>query len=207
MDAGDLTARLVACHVKVVDHHVEEDAAADGDVCRRWGSRVAAGDLDDVHIPDLPLLNQVAHSLEVVVEAAVEAQLQLHRVLFCHLDRLQPLCHREVDGLLTEDVLAGTGRGHGVVGVGIGGGADEDRIDGGIVDQIHRIGCDLLDAQGARPLLDALIDDDVADAGDADRRYEPGDVVGVELADPSCSDDADRYDVFHCVPLLVTMYS
>ncbi len=130
-----------------MDHHVEEDASADGDVGRRWGSRVTAGDLDDVHIPDLALLDQVAHPLEVVVEAAVEAQLQLHLLLFRHLDRLQSLCDREVDGLFTEDVLARSGRGHGVVGVGIGGGADEDRIDGGIVDQIHRIGRDLLDAQ------------------------------------------------------------
>jgi hypothetical protein len=63
------------------------------------------------------------------IEASIEAHLQLHTSGIRGAERMIDPPEVKRDGLLAEDVLARLRGHHDVVGVGIGGGADDHRID------------------------------------------------------------------------------
>ena len=126
---GHRALHHVVRHVEVVDDHVKEDAAADGDVLGRWGGGVAAGDPQDVQVADRTVGHPVAHRLVPRVEAAVEADHERDARLLDGRQRAVHLREVEADRLLAEDRLAGLGRRDDQVDVGVGARADRHRVD------------------------------------------------------------------------------
>ena len=127
-----------------------------------------------------PLL-QIA---EIGIVAAVEADEQRHAGFCDHRQALFDALDRQRDRLFAEDGLAGAGRLLDQVGVGIGRGADEDRVNvlGGD-DLLHR---GRLRADGGGKLLRRLGNSvgDVGDAGAARSR----DGLRVHIADPASTE-------------------
>ena len=113
VDRGRLGAGLVARHVKIVDGHVEEQAARDRDVVQRRGPRIATGDAQDLWGADAARGRDTAYFSEVRIEAPVEADLQGHAgaLYSAALMRLHGGCGQEglddvpvlVGGIIPED--------------------------------------------------------------------------------------------------------
>ena len=77
-DFGHFATGQIADHIEIMDGHVHEDAARNLDIVHGLMVGVARGDLDDVGLAQTAGGNRVAHHFVVVVEAAVEANLELN---------------------------------------------------------------------------------------------------------------------------------
>src|SRR5207247_1495572 len=122
-------AKKKAGHVEVVDRHVTEDAAGVGDIVARGQARVAAGDDDLPYFTYFAGIDSTAQLDVARVEAAVEghhdARLQGLELGYRGIGLCQVVVHR----LLAQHCLAGVcGQEH-EVGVGVGRGPDDHRID------------------------------------------------------------------------------
>ena len=77
-------------------------------------------------------------------------------------------------------------------GVGIGGGANENRVNLGVVDNIHVVGGNVGDAAGSAPVARAgLVDHRVSDCNDLYAGDGVDQVVDVQLADTAAANDAN----------------
>ena len=105
---------------------------------------------------------------------------------------------RMVDGLFAEDVLAGADRFDGQRRVLVSGGADEDRIDAGIVQDLVIVLRDLLHACIFQPRGDLGFHVRIGNGEDTSLGHAGHDALHVDLADAASSDDAniDHIDVY-----------
>ena len=103
----NVAVREEARHIKIVNRHIEENAARHFNICgiRRFG--VAGRDFQNMRLADFARIVCLADSGEIVVKAAVEADLEFHLGMLCEriCYRLN-FCDRMVNGLFTEYVLA-----------------------------------------------------------------------------------------------------
>lgn len=123
-DSGDFNsfrAGDVADHVEVMDHHIIEDTAGNSDIGSRGRLRVAGGNDNNVGIANGAVLDSVSHRLVVVVEAAVEADLELDTLLFDLSEEVFDLGNVIVNGLLAEYMLASLYSSEGDIAMGVGG--------------------------------------------------------------------------------------
>ena len=179
-----------------MDHHVVEDTAGDLHIVDSGGLGVPGTDLDEVHLSDLSGPDGLVDGPVVVVKAAVEAHLELDpRLLGGGNDLLHPL-NAVIHGLLHEHVLPGLGHFDGVLRVEVRGGADDDRLDFGVLQDDVRVLDDVGDAQPLEELHGLLAHIGVGDGLDLHLRDKFGDVLRMDTTDPSSSDDAD-FNGFH----------
>src|SRR5208282_1326052 len=184
----DFAARLETRHVEIVDHHVQEDSARYGHVGRRGGSGVAGGDLDELRRPDGARLHEIADLAEIVVETAVESDLKQDARLLDGVEGGMDLRDGQVDGLLAEDVLAGLGRLHYQIRMGIGRRANQDRLNVFVGEKIARIPIYVGDSEVLRPSLDGRRHVDVRNRDEPGLRHEIRDILRMDLSDPSRAD-------------------
>ena len=134
----DLTANEKPRHIKVVDGHVQKEAAGAANVRQRGRRRIPADDMHQVRSSDFAIHNGFANTRVVRIEAAVEAHLQLHAgALDGRQSAIDP-GKRLLDRFLAKNMLAGGGRLHHEVFMGVGGGTNQHRLDARIGD--HRLG-------------------------------------------------------------------
>ena len=103
-----------------------------------------------------------------------------------------------VDGLFAENVLAGADRFDGQRRMLVGGGADEDCVDAGIVQDLVIILRDLLHARVFQPRRDLGFHVRIGNGEDLSLRDAGHDALHMDLADAACPDDAnvDHIDVY-----------
>ena len=189
VDLSDLAARQEARHVEVVDHHIIEDAAGNLDIGYRGRLRVAGRNLDDVDLAYLAVADHVVDCAVVVVEAAAETDLQLDACFLCCVDGSVNLLQIVIDRLLAEDVLACVSGLDDVLGMGVGGRADENCFDFRVVQDVVCVLGGVRDAAGLGESLGLLIHERVGDGLDLHLRHEHRNVLCVYLADAACTDD------------------
>ena len=176
-------------HVEVVDHHVDPDPAAHPHVLHRRRRRVAARHARHPHIADAPAHHGVAHRAVAGIETPVEAHHEGHARALEHLRGSIDLGEVEAHRLLAEDRLARFRCRDDVVDMGVGRGADRDRI---------RQRDDFLSAHRGhavrRTHLGRRRGVDIAHRRQGRARGLAGDVVRMHAADAACADDADAHD-------------
>ena len=116
-----------------MNRHVEEDTAGNLYVIDGRRFRITGRDLDDLLLADFSGDDSIADSLEVVVKAAVEADLVFLTRLFDDVENFLDLIDIMVNRFLTEDVLAGAQCFDGERGMLVRGSADQDGFDFRIV--------------------------------------------------------------------------
>ena len=174
-----------------MDGHVHEDAARYLDVCNRRRLRITRRDLDDLLPADLARLDRLMDRAEVVVKAAIEADLILLARLLDDRENFLDLLHIVIDGLLTEDMLARTQRLNGDGSMLIRGGADEDCLDLGIIEDVVIVLRDDLHADGLCPRLDFLVHEGICNALHRRVLDELRDALAVDVTDTAGADDTD----------------
>ena len=201
-DLNSLGTGYVANHIEVVDHHIVEDTAGNCNVGSRGRLRVTGGNDNDMRIADRAVLNCVCNCLVVVVEAAVEAYLELNALLLNECEQLLDLVDIIVDRLLAEYVLASLNCCHGNIAVGVSGGANEYYVYLRIVDNVHKVGGNVGDLALCQPLACAgLIEHRVSSSYYLNARYGVDQVVDVQLADSAAAYNANFQNA-HCFFLL-----
>ena len=187
-DLNSLGTGYIANHIEVVDHHIVEDTAGNLNIGYRRRLRIAGGNLDDVDLADLAVTNHVVNCAVVVVEAAVEAYLELNALLLNECEQLLDLVDIIVDRLLAEYVLASLNCCHGNIAVGVSGGANEYYVYLRIVDNVHKVGGNVGDLALCQPLACAgLIEHRVSSSYYLNARYGVDQVVDVQLADSAAA--------------------
>src|SRR5574340_509506 len=191
-------AQLEACHVEVVDGHIQEHAAAILQVLQRRRLRVAGDDMDDARPADFTRCDDLMHPLKALVEAAVETYLQLYPGRIHHIQRVIDLAEVKAEGFLAKDVLAGPGAILQDRRVGGGVGGNQHRLDGWVGQQFVVIAHHALDAQfGGDRLRD--LEPDVANGAQVDPGDLPDDVSHVNAAHPAGADHCQVYFTGHAV--------
>ena len=138
----------------------------------------------------------------VVVEAAVEAYLELDALLLNECEQLLDLVDIIVDRLLAEYVLASLNCCHGNIAVRVSGGANEYYVYLRIVDNVHKVGGNVGDLALCQPLACAgLIQHRICCCDYLYARYRVNQVVDVQLADTAAANYADFQNA-HCNSLL-----
>ena len=181
-----------------MDHHVVEDAAGHLDIGYRGRLRIARGNFDDVDLADLAVAYHVIDCAVIMVKAAAEADLQLDAGLLGRVDRRMHLGQIIVDRLFTEDVLACMRRFDDVLGVRVGRGADQNRFDFRIVQDVVCILGAVRNATLLGKSFGFFIHERVSDGFELHLRHKHGNVLGVDLADTACADNTN----FHGKPSL-----
>mmetsp|Transcript_80898 Transcript_80898/g.204489 ORF Transcript_80898/g.204489 Transcript_80898/m.204489 type:complete len:546 (+) Transcript_80898:859-2496(+) len=100
-----LTSGEPILHVKVVDQHVLEDAAACSEILQRWQRVVAAAGLHHLQLPDGPLVQLALQCNEVPVTTALVTTHKRQVVLQGQVHGLLHFAHRVRDWLLRKDGL------------------------------------------------------------------------------------------------------
>ena len=177
-------------HVEIVDGHVHEDAAGGLYVGEGRRGGVPGSDLDDLHVPDAAGGDHFAHALKIPVKPAVEAHLVLDARFLDRLQHRLDLAQVVVDGLFTEDVLSGLRRLDGDGRMGVGGGAEEDRVDFRVVQNVMIIRRSDLYAQFFRQFFRRR-KVHIRDRRDLRVRHPVYEVCRVKLADAPRADDPD----------------
>jgi hypothetical protein len=142
---------------------------------------VAARDHEHLGLADLARDQTLLERRERRVEAALEADHADHAGLLHGVGAGARAIHREIDRLLAEDGLAGTGRARDEIGVGVGRRADHDGADGLVAQRGFR----------AHDLRAMLVGQRLRGRGvDVDHVTQfhtrlAGHVAGVDLADPA----------------------
>ena len=180
-----------------MDGHVQEHAAGAFDVFSRRGSRVSAGDAQDVQRTDLAGLNELTYLFEIGVEAAVESNLALDARFFDRCDGSVDLLQGMIDRFFTENVFASVGRFDHQGGMGGGGGANSHRInafvchDLGVIicrDRNVQFGCQLLRCRQVH----------IRDRDYFNSRNARGQVLRMDLANATCSDHTNTNHFLAC---------
>ena len=185
-----------------MDHHIIEDTAGNCNVGCRRGLRVTGGNDNDVRIADRAVLDCVCNCLVVVVEAAVEAYLELDALLLNECEQLLDLVDIIIDRLLAEYVLASLNCCHGYIAVRVSGGANEYYVYFRVVDNVHEVGGNVGDLALCQPLACAgLIQHRICCCDYLYARYRVDQVVDVQLADTAAANYADFQNA-HCNSLL-----
>ena len=78
IDFCHLAAGQIADHIKVVDHHVHEDAARLFNIGHRRSLRITRTHLHYIYFSDFPGCGRIVDSFMAFVKAAHKANLQLH---------------------------------------------------------------------------------------------------------------------------------
>jgi hypothetical protein len=184
-------------HVEIVNHHVAEHAARAANEFDRRRRRVVARDAQDLGPPDTAGPDLAFEPREIRVEAAVERDHQRHPALLRHRGAGSRAAAVEIERLLAEDRLAGTGRRFDQIGMGVGRAGDQDRIDTR-VGQRFRLAAPNRTVPFRQPLrrCSVSVDDRVqsrlgvgSDIGSVDRADAPG----TELAE---ANHAPRFRLF-----------
>ena len=174
-----------------MDGHIHEDAARYLDVLDWRRLRVARGDLDDLLFADLTRLYGLVDGTEVVVKAAVEANLILLAGLLDNSEDFLDLLDIVVDGLLAEDVLARAQRLDGDGRVLIRGGAYQYCLDLGIAQDVVVVLCCLFDTDGLCPCLDLLVHEGICNRLHRRVLDELRDALAVDVADTAGANDTN----------------
>ena len=157
---------------------------------------VTGADLHQVDFADFACPDGLADGPVVVVEAAVEAHLELDPGLLRGGDDLphplDPVVHR----LLHKHVLPGLGHLDGVLRMEVRGGADDYRPDLGVLQDDVGVLDNVGDAQALEELHGFLAHVGVGNGLGFHLGDEFRDVLRVDPADPARSDDAD-FNGFH----------
>lgn len=112
-----------------MDHHVAENAAGDLYIGQRGRLRVPGADFYEIDPADLPPADHVVNGPVVVVKAPAKTDLKLYTRVPGGTDGRADALDIIVDGLFTEDVLPLGGGTLDEIRMGVGGGADEHRLD------------------------------------------------------------------------------
>ena len=187
----DIAAGQIADHIKVMDHHVSEDAAGNCYIRHGRASGIAGADLDDIGLAQLAGSDYIADCLVASVETADKTDLQLDTSLGNLCQSLVDLCNRQIDGLLTEDVLAGLCCTDHEISMCISGGADEDCIYIVSLENIFGILCASGDADALCPLFHLFIHERIRNDHDLCIRNKVLDVRAVQIADSSAAKKTD----------------
>ena len=179
-----------------MDHHVVEDAAGDLHIVDGGGLGVPGADFHQVDLADFACPDGLVDGPVVVVEAAVEAHLELDPVLLRRGDDLLHPLDTVVHGLLHKHVLPGLGCLDGVFRVEVRRRADDDRLDFRVLQNFLRVLDDVGDAQAPEELHRLFAHVRVGDGLDFHLGDKLRDVLRVDPADAARSDDAD-FDGFH----------
>ena len=154
------------------------------------GRGIAADDVHHAGHADFAGGHGLTHAGEVGIEAAIEADLQLHAGGFHGGEGAVDLIEIVGNGLFAEDVLAGLGGFDDQIGVGVGGRADQHRLDlrvgddfGGRYGHLGNI------AAGSQRLRGLAID--VGDGDDLGLRQAEGQCFRVDLANAAGANDSD----------------
>ena len=181
-----------------MDCHIKEHAARARRVFRGRRLRIAGGDFHKLQPADLFLLDELAQTRKIVIEAAVEADLQLHARFVGRFKHGFHLLWCKIYGLFAEDMLPGLCRLDGDIRVRIRGGADKHRVDFFIRKHFRNGRVDFFNAEFLLEFFEPLRAY-VRDAVNARSGNSICNGLRVELADPPGPDDAD-IELFHWVP-------
>ena len=144
-----------------------------------------------MRVADLASLHCISNSLVVVVEAAVEANLELDTLLLYQSEQSLDLCDIIVNRLLAEDMLASLDCFHRNLTMGVGGRTNHNNVDIRVVDDVHIIGGSVGDASLCQPLACAgLVQHRISCCDNLSAFDVIEQVVDVELADTAASDYA-----------------
>ena len=191
----DFCAGEIADHIEIMNRHVEEDTAGNLYVIDGRRFRITGRDLDDLLLADFSGDDSIADSLEVVVKAAVEADLVFLTRLFDDVENFLDLIDIMVNRFLTEDVLAGAQCFDGERGMLVRGSADQDGFNLRIVEDLMVIFCRLLDAEGLCPSFRLLVHERISNRLDRCVLDELRDALTMYMADAAC---ADNTNFNHC---------
>ena len=167
------------------------------------GAGIAADEVHQVRSADFTACDSLAHAREVGVEAAVEADLEFDTGAGDRGQRAIDARQRVIDRFFAEDVLAGLRGFHNEFGMGVGGGADQHRVDRRIGEDLGGGGGDPWNAEARRGVTRRLRID-VCDDGGIGLRQTVGQGLRVHLADAAGADDS-YIDGFHCCVKLCSM--
>ena len=172
-----------------MDGHVQEDSARGLHVLGGRGFGVPAGDADQVGRSDPAGSHGLPRLVKAGVEAPVESDLQLHFVVPNGLQGIVDLLQIQGQRLFAEDVLPRKGRLTDQLGMGGRAGADEDRVDGGVLHDARL----LLGVRGNPEIGGAALGGlpgNVHHGRQVGFRDAAGQVVGVDSPDAACTDQA-----------------
>ena len=132
----------------------------------------------------------------VVVKAADKTDLQLDAGLLDSLERLVNLIEVGVDRLLAENMLAGLGRAHDELRMGVRGGTDEYRLDRGIAEDHLRILIALLDAHVRRPGAGRVVHERIGNRVKLSFRYSMRQIFTMQLTNAAGTQQTNT-NLFH----------
>lgn len=181
----------IADHIEIMDRHVEEDTAGYFNVCNGRRLRVTGRDFDDLLFADFACCNGIMNSFEVVVEAAVEANLVFEARLFDDVENFFDLVDVMVDRFLAEYVFAGFQSFDGERGMLVRRSADQNSADLRIVQDFMVIFRRLFDAERLSPSFRLFVHE-----RNGDRFYrsvfdEFGDAFAMNMTDTTCANDTN----------------
>ena len=177
-----------AGHVEVVDRHVAEDPARDGDVGGRRRRGVATDDRELLQRADLARGDPRAHLSEGRVEAPVEAERHRHAARGDRLAQRVHLRDVEIDRLLAQHRQPQGHRPRDEVDMGRGRRGDEHRVQIARLQQL--LGGVGGDAAVRRDGLARAVHERIGHPGEHGLRAR-GDVGGVQAADAAGADEAE----------------
>ena len=192
VDLGDFGAHEEACHVEVMDRHVQEHPPGHRDILGGRRRGISTGDPQHLRDADAPRSDDLPQLREVRIEAPIEAHLELHPGAADRAEDLVQATEIQIHGLLAEDVLPSPRRSDHLVRVRVGARADQHRIHVGIPDDRLRVRARIRDAQlprqGLRGVQLRIRDAQDLRAGDAGR-----DGPSVHAADPARADESKSH--------------
>jgi hypothetical protein len=134
MNLGWLLAEQQPRHVEVVDHHVAEQPARAFDEARMRRRRIARQDRHQLDIADFASRNAATQRAEAWIETAVEPDHKPASHAAHHVKAGANAGGIEINGLFAEHRLAGAHSALDQVRMGVGRGADDNRVDVAIRD-------------------------------------------------------------------------
>ncbi|EXX90704.1 hypothetical protein BG52_12810 [Paenibacillus darwinianus] len=186
----NLAAGKEAGHIEIVNHHIHEKPAGQLDIVRTRRIRITRRDAHDMRLADRTGLHMLAQPLEVMIEPAVEADLQFNARLADSLDRFLRLPDIHADRLLAKNMLARLRRLLDERNVRVRRGAYKHRVDIRIRDNLAAVLRHDADAALRRPSFQLRACEQVTDRDDL-RFGKTKQIVGVNFADAARADDSD----------------
>src|SRR5579859_4912074 len=81
-DLLHLAANQETSHIKIVDAHIQEEAAGGAQIDQVGRRGIVADDVEEMWLADLALLHRLAHASIIGIEASIEANLKLDPCAF-----------------------------------------------------------------------------------------------------------------------------
>ena len=134
-----------------MNRHIEEDTAGNFYIINGRRFRIARSDFYDLLLSYLSGSDSIVNGFEIVIEAAIEANLIFFASFLNDVENLFYLIDIVVNRLFTEYMLSGTKRFNRERRMLISGSADQDSIDFWIVENVMIIFGHTINAERFRP--------------------------------------------------------